>query len=198
MCTGDLWAISTAESRRSVRFGSDSTPDAGDGTASRMRYRVEQVLAAQTYALRQTVLRPHQAVADQALPDDDDALTGSFAAIDDQGEIIGTARVAPGTVPEILSSRSSPDLPEWQIQGVTVREDLRNAGIGSEVLRRVIHHVAERGGGLVWCNARIGARGLYRRADLVEAGGVWEIPSTGPHVVMWRVVNDADGQDAGS
>ena len=71
---------------------------------------------------------------------------------------------------------------------MATREDLRNQGIGGAVLSRAIDHVVEHGGGLLWCNARVPAMSLYRRAGFVEHGDPWDDPDIGPHVVMWRIV----------
>jgi hypothetical protein len=56
----------------------------------------------------------------------------------------------------------------------------------------VVDHVAERGGGLLWCNARVPARRFYERARFSVVGDEWEEPNTGPHLTMWRAV-PADG-----
>jgi hypothetical protein len=50
----------------------------------------------------------------------------------------------------------------------------------------LIAHVAGAGGGILWCNARVPARGLYERGGLQQWGEVWEEPDIGPHIVMWR------------
>jgi predicted GNAT family N-acyltransferase len=71
---------------------------------------------------------------------------------------------------------------------MATREDVRNLGIGSQVLGRAIRHVTEHGGGLLWCNARVPAMNLYRRAEFMEHGHAWEDPDIGAHVVMWRLV----------
>ncbi len=152
--------------------------------------RIEQVPPAMTWALRQTVLRPHQTVEEQALDDDDAPTTATFAAIDGNGAVIGTVRVAEepppfdpaGLEPEFGLVRA------WRLRGMATRPDRRNAGIGSALLGVAIDHVAIHGGGLLWCNARTTATTLYRRAGLKEFGQVWEEPHIGPHVVMWRMV----------
>jgi predicted GNAT family N-acyltransferase len=71
---------------------------------------------------------------------------------------------------------------------MATREDVRNDGIGTALLRRVVRHVADDGGGLIWCNARVPAMHFYRRDGFVAHGDVWEDPDIGPHVVMWRTV----------
>ncbi len=67
-----------------------------------MGYDVEAVPAAATWALRQAVLRPHQDVASQALPDDDDPTTATFAVRDPNGAVVSTARVARSALPPAL------------------------------------------------------------------------------------------------
>jgi ribosomal protein S18 acetylase RimI-like enzyme len=73
---------------------------------------------------------------------------------------------------------------------MATREDLRGQGVGSRVLGAVVDHVASRGGLLVWCNARVGAIAFYERAGFSTYGEEWVLPSVGPHVVMWRRVEE--------
>lgn len=149
---------------------------------------MDRVPPSDTWELRQAVLRPHETIGQQALPDDDQPSTGSFAAINERGEVVSTARVAPACPPFSLGGNGPDDVPTWQVRGMATRDDVRNIGIGSAVLGRVIDYVAERGGGILWCNARLPAMNLYRRAGFVEQGDAWEDPDIGPHVVMWRFV----------
>jgi GNAT superfamily N-acetyltransferase len=136
------------------------------------------------------VLRPGRAVHDMALPDDDEPSTVTFAAVGDAGAVVGCVRVSSDGPPPGLGDGGAP---AWRLRGMATRQDLRNAGIGSLVLGRAIDYVADQGGGLLWCNARVPAVGLYRRAGFVEHGDVWEEPEIGPHVVMWTMVAPADG-----
>jgi hypothetical protein len=55
--------------------------------------RVARVAAPVTFALRQQVLRPHETVAEMALPGDDDPDAGHFAALARDGSVVGTATV---------------------------------------------------------------------------------------------------------
>jgi predicted GNAT family N-acyltransferase len=157
-------------------------------TLPTVEFRVDQVAAPVTWELRQAVLRPHETIEHMALPDDDEPLTGSFAAINRDDEIVGTVRVAPGDPPFAAGTYAPASTPMWRLRGMATREDVRHGGIGSELLARAIQHVADHGGGLLWCNARVPATNLYRRAGFVEHGDSWEDPDIGPHVVMWRLV----------
>lgn len=153
-----------------------------------MQFRVDRVPASVTWELRQAVLRPHQAIDQLALPDDDEVSTGTFAAIDENEEVVGTVRVAPARPPFPLGAEVPANASTWQLRGMATREDVRTVGIGTALLNRVVEYVAEDGGGLIWCNARVPATGFYRRGGFVVQGDVWEEPAIGPHVVMWRLV----------
>jgi ribosomal protein S18 acetylase RimI-like enzyme len=64
--------------------------------------------------------------------------------------------------------------------------EVRNMGVGSALLQGLIAHVGDCGGGVLWCNARVPARGLYERGGMQQWGEIWEEPNIGPHIVMWR------------
>ena len=162
--------------------------DGSLGYRAPVQFRVDRVPADMTWELRQTVLRPHQTIEELALPDDDEMSTGSFAAIDADEEVVGTARVAPASPPFPVGLHAPANSPTWQLRGMATGEDVRNVGVGTVLLRRVVRHVADDGGGLIWCNARVPAIDFYRRAGFVVHGDVWEDPDIGPHVVMWRTV----------
>jgi GNAT superfamily N-acetyltransferase len=157
-----------------------------------VEFRTDRVPAADTFPLRRAVLRPLQRPEELALADDDRPSTATFAAIDGDGEIVGTGRVGLDPPPSSLGGEVHGGRAAWRLRGMATREDARNAGVGSAVLGRVIHHVAEHGGGLLWCNARVPALTLYRRAGFAEHGQVWEDPDIGPHLVMWRTIDPVD------
>ena len=149
-----------------------------------MTARVERVTADVTFPLRQRVLRPHETVDELALPGDADADTGHFAAFADDGEVVGTASVRREPPPW-----EPDDARAWRLRGMATAEGARGRGIGGRVLDAVIDHVAMRGGGLLWCNARTPAVGFYRRAGFETRGDEWVDPVIGPHIVMLRWVD---------
>ena len=80
------------------------------------------------------------------------------------------------------------DRDSWRLRGMATAPEWRGKGAGSAVLTAVVAHVAEAGGGLLWCNARLGAVGFYERAGMVTRGDQWEEPFIGPHVAMYMMV----------
>ncbi len=64
--------------------------------------------------------------------------------------------------------------------------DVRGAGFGAALVAACIEHAAASGGGELWCNARMGALGFYRRMGFDVVSEEFDIPGIGPHVVMVR------------
>ena len=148
-------------------------------------YAVRQVPVERTRALRKSVLRPYLPDDDPfVMPDDHLPTTVAFGAVTADDELIGVARIAPEPPPFDPSAQRS-----WRLRGMATSPDARNMGVGSAVLAALVAHIADAGGGILWCNARVSARGLYERGGLQQWGDVWEEPNIGPHIVMWRNID---------
>lgn len=149
-----------------------------------------------TFALRQQVLRPHQRVEEMSLAgaEHEDAIV--MAAVTEDAEVVGTAAVTPETPPGSLGDVLPPGR-RWRLRAMATRADARGGGIGGCVLDAVLAHVAVRGGGAVWCSARIPARSFYERAGFRTFGEPWVEEKIGPHILMWRMVHDASIGDDG-
>lgn len=168
--------------------GEGDEPVAPPPNGESIVYTVTRVEVGDTLALRQAVLRPHQTIDEVALPGDDDPTTAAFAAVDATGDLLSVARVTLEAAPFPTGDLASAGTPEWRLQGMATQPDARNRGLGTAVLLAAINHVAAQGGGLLWCNARVPAVGLYRRAGFTTYGEEWLDPDIGPHIVMWRLV----------
>jgi GNAT superfamily N-acetyltransferase len=137
-----------------------------------------RVAAEATWPLRQQVLRPHQTIDQMAFPDDHDADTGHYAAVE-KGEMIGTARVSRQPAPWAPERE-----PSWRLRGMATAEGHRSQGIGAALLAAVVGHVRAGGGGLLWCHARVPALSFYLRAGFTPHGESWVEPFIGPHQAM--------------
>ena len=144
-----------------------------------MTVRVERVEAEATFALRQRVLRPHQSLEQMVFPGDRDKDSAHYAAVDDDGEIVGTATVLREPPPWATDGG-----PSWRLRGMATAEGRRSQGVGALVLAAAFEHVRSHGGGLLWCNARIPAVEFYRRAGFATRGQSWVEPVIGPHIAM--------------
>jgi ribosomal protein S18 acetylase RimI-like enzyme len=123
-----------------------------------------------TRALRQAVLRPHEAVEQMALTE----AAGTFAlGAFDGGELVAVGMIAPDGEPG-----------DWRIRGMATAVAARGAGAGTAVLDGLLEHALGAGARRIWCNARIPACSLYERAGMRVVSEEFELPQMGPHVVM--------------
>jgi ribosomal protein S18 acetylase RimI-like enzyme len=115
----------------------------------------------------------------------DDAADTLHAAVLEDGEPLGVASVMrEGYPPE-------PGPEDWRVRGMATLARARGSGIGAQLLDLCIAHARRAGGERVWCNARVGARGLYERAGLRIAGEEFDIPGIGLHLLMCRRLSPA-------
>jgi len=108
----------------------------------------------------------------------DDAPDTLHAAVLEHGAAIAVASVMREPFP------SRPSAGDWRGAGwrhASARAAARGASCSSSVSRTR----AARGGTLLWCNARVPARGFYELAGFAADGDTFEIPWIGPHVLMW-------------
>ena len=146
---------------------------------------IQRVTAAETFPLRQRVLRPHE-TADALATDPNDGEAVHLAAVQD-GTVVGTAIVLPERAPWAAAGEAS-----WRLRGMATAEGQRRAGVGTAVLNAVLEYVELHGGGLLWCSARTSARSFYERAGFVSRGEIWDEPRLGPHVMMELHVESSD------
>lgn len=151
--------------------------------------RLEVVDQARTRSLRQAVLRPHQSLEELEAEERPDAIC--FVAIDsDTDEIISTATLLDEEMPFTpFEEVSGHHLPSWRLRSMATASAWRGEGVGRAVLEGVIEHIADTGGGMLWCAARTSAREFYERAGFVAYGQEWLEQHIGPHVYMWRLIS---------
>ena len=154
------------------------------GSVATLDYSVMRVPVERTLELRKAVLRPYlgedepYVVADDRLP-----TTVAFGAVTPDDRVIAVGRITPEPPPFGANAGQS-----WRLRGMATSADVRNQGVGSALLDALIGHIAEAGGGVLWCNARTSALAFYERGGMQPWGEVWEDPDIGPHIVMWRII----------
>ena len=145
---------------------------------------VRAVDAAAVRPLRRALLRPHQRVEELVYPGDDHPETLHVGAFR-HGHLVGVATIVPRPMPGRRERRA------WQVRGMAVEHGQRGYGLGGQMLEACVAHAAAHGGRLVWCNARAGSSGFYRRYGFEPDGEPFELPEIGPHYRMFRLVKPA-------
>ena len=114
-----------------------------------------EVSAAQTYPLRQELLREDRADLDLHMRDDDTPGAFHLAVTDATHRIVGVATVIPAT-PEFAAAH-----PAWRIRQMAVTPGQQGAGIGTALLEAALTRVRALGGATMWAEARDSSLGFY-------------------------------------
>lgn len=149
---------------------------------------VRPIRPAETWALRQRVLRPGQPLEACRFPGDDAPGAFHLGAFDSRGAMVAVAsfnpEAAPAGLEEVVFDHGKPSGAAWRLRGMATAPEARGRGHGTALLREGMREMARRGGRMLWCNARVSAAGFYEGLGLRRAGEVFDIPGIGPHVVM--------------
>jgi predicted GNAT family N-acyltransferase len=137
---------------------------------------VDEVPAEVTYDLRRAVLRPDG--GEIAWAGDEDPATFHLAARLD-GRVVGVLRFSPAPCPWRPEARAP-----WQLRGMATDPAVRGTGAGRALLIDGLSRLTDRGGDLVWCDARVTAAGFYERFGFTVVTGPFDKPGIGPHVGM--------------
>lgn len=113
------------------------------------------------------------------LPGDDDPSTYHLAAVD-RDRIVCIGSFYEASHPHIPGSR------QFQLRGMATDEDHRRQKLGAKLLDRGMEIARQRGGDVMWCNARTGAISFYQAQGFEQIGEEFDIPTVGPHVRMFR------------
>lgn len=138
--------------------------------------RVEFVASPIVHALRLEVLRPGQPPASVDHEYDYWPDTFHVAAFDPRGAVVACATFYPDPAPD--------GRPAWRLRAMASAPLVRGQGYGAGALQFGITEIRRRGGVLLWCNARSGAVGFYRRLGFSTVGEEFDIAPIGPHYVM--------------
>ncbi|MBA3340148.1 MAG: GNAT family N-acetyltransferase [Geodermatophilaceae bacterium] len=148
--------------------------------------RVVRSSAEETAALRRAVLRPHLAIRQMTVAGDQNPDTAYLAvrALAGNGAVLGCVRLEPVGCPW-SDSIDADTQAAWQLRSMATDPCARGSGLGRLLVEAALNHVAERGGDLVWCNARVGAEGFYSRLGFHTVTGRFAISEvTEDHVGM--------------
>lgn len=137
-----------------------------------------------THRLRAEVLHGGASPEVARVPGEDDPGVATFAAVDDEGAVVGCVG---------LFREPCPDLPGhagagWRLRRLATAQQWERRGVGTRVVEAALEHVVEQGGGVAWCNATPAGAVLFGRLGFARIGEPWEDPEFGANVRMWRTV----------
>jgi GNAT superfamily N-acetyltransferase len=139
--------------------------------------KIRAITTEEARTVRLPVLRPGLPPETAVLDRDDDPGTLHFGAFDG-ARLVGVATFFPETCPLV------PAPPAWRLRGMASLPDVRGKGAGRALVAEGVRVAEAAGATLMWCNARVSARGFYEKQAFVAIGDVFELPVGGPHYVM--------------
>lgn len=141
---------------------------------------IRPITAADTLPLRHAILRAGLPRETAIFPNDDAASSRHFGAFVD-GALVGVATI------HFSPLLDQPDFdPAYQVRGMATAPEMQGRGAGGALLEACAAAAREAGAQWLWCNARTPALGFYARYGFKTQGGVFDIPTAGPHVRMLR------------
>ena len=145
---------------------------------------VRAITAAETWPLRQAVLRPGRPVAAAQFPGDDAATTKHFGAFRGTS-LVGIASLFRAEMPEQPGARA------FQLRGMATAPEVRGQGLGRALILACLAFARDNQAQLFWFNARTVALGFYRKLGFEIIGEEFEVPDVGPHFRMVMRLNEA-------
>jgi GNAT superfamily N-acetyltransferase len=142
-------------------------------------FEIRRITAAETISLRHPILRAGLARETAIFPGDEAETSVHLGAFAGDGQLVGVVTL------HYVPLLDRPDFdPAFQLRGMATLPEVRGQGAGRALVEACVTAAREAGAQWIWCNARTPAAGFYSRHGFKTTGGIFEIPTAGPHVRM--------------
>jgi GNAT superfamily N-acetyltransferase len=138
---------------------------------------IRPITAAEARIVRHPVLRPGLPPETAILDHDDDLATRHFGAFDG-ARLVGVATFFPEPCPLRPGPRA------WRLRGMATLAEMQRRGGGRSLVAEGVRVARADHAELMWCNARVTARGFYEKLGFATVGDKFVLPVAGPHYVM--------------
>lgn len=143
---------------------------------------IKNISTAETYFVRQPVLRKGRSIESCHFEGDDLETTQHFGLF--------LSQILVGIIS--LFKKSSPVFSEknqFQIRGMAVLENHQKKNFGKALIVHVEEECKNKDVDLIWFNARSAATGFYEKMGYQKVGFYFEIPDVGEHITMFKKIN---------
>ena len=145
-------------------------------------FEIRPITAEETLPLRHAILREGLPRETAIFPGDELASSRHFGAFAD-GQLVGVATI------HLVPLLDRPDFdPAFQLRGMATVSEMRGQGAGRGLVEACVEAARNAGAQWIWCNARTPAAGFYAKYGFKTTGGIFDIPTVGPHVRMLRAL----------
>jgi len=143
---------------------------------------VKEISTADTYNIRQQVLRPTKTV-DACQFEDDNNPNTFHIGLYYYGTLVGVATYMNNK--NILFDAKNP----YQLRGMAMDVRFQGKKLGNVLLKKGEQLLKDKNCDLLWCNARKKAVDFYSRFDFSTFGEPFNIPEIGQHIVMLKKIH---------
>jgi GNAT superfamily N-acetyltransferase len=141
--------------------------------------QIRLISAADTYSIRQQILRPTQSIEECKYDGDLNQCTFHVGTFD------GENLICIGSFYQEAQEGLEGGNP-FRLRGMATLPDFRGKGIGKQLIEYSEDILRSKDCDLWWCNARTSAAPYYKKMGLTQLGDVFEIKPIGPHVIMFK------------
>jgi GNAT superfamily N-acetyltransferase len=148
-----------------------------------MYMKVLRIQAQDTLSIRQKLLVPnHDLQLAKFEGDEDEDISFHLGAFEDS-KLVSVASFFYDRNPLFQ------DLHQYQLRGMATIKEFQGKGLSQELLNVAFPIIKQNFCTLLWCNARISARGFYEKVGFKALNGeTFNITYIGDHVLMYKLI----------
>lgn len=143
---------------------------------------IKEIPALETFSVRQPVLRPGKPIETCHFEGDNLESTKHFGLFSNE-KLAGIASLFIHSTPFIKEE------PQFQLRGMAVLPEFQKKGLGEALVKHAENNALERGGKIIWFNAREIAVAFYKKLGYEIIGEPFDIADIGKHYVMYKKLN---------
>ena len=143
---------------------------------------IKQISSAETFIVRQPVLRAGRPIEDCKF-DADDLQTTFHLGLYFKNELVGVATFLENKNTLFNQQKQA------QLRGMAILKKVQGFGFGALLLKKGEVILKEKKMDLLWFNAREVATGFYKKNGYIIIGDSFTIPQVGLHFVMYKSLN---------
>lgn len=140
---------------------------------------IKEIPALETFSVRLPVLRPGKSIETCHFEGDNLETTKHFGYFNDE-KLAGIASLFKHPTPFFKEEQ------QFQLRGMAVLSEYQKKGIGEILVKHAEKDAIERGGKLMWFNAREIAVPFYKKLGYEIIGEPFDIEDIGKHYVMYK------------
>lgn len=149
-----------------------------------MSFKTEFISAAETFNLRSRVLRPGLPTELSHFPGDEASTTIHLGIRDSETSEV----ICNGTLMQNICPLFPEHTTAYRLRGMATDPNYQGKGLGKILIAFAEEVLKKKQISFFWFNARQSAFGFYEKCGYQMTGELFDIPTVGPHKVMYKIL----------